>query len=91
MNWEISTVPKILEGEVYFELSFQFFKKNDLGLLKKRQQEYLGEKEGETISAIRISVFHDAENLGLVPILELIFEKESTLERCLPTATICMT
>ena len=39
--------------------------------LEKRQQFYFGEKEGEALLAIRNNVFDDAENLGLVPILEL--------------------
>ena len=39
--------------------------------LEKRQQFYFGEKEGEALPAIRNNVIDDAENLGLVPILEL--------------------
>ena len=65
----------------YFEPCFQLFKKNELVQLEKRQQVYLGEKEGETISAIRNTVIHDAENVGLVPILELISDKESTMDQ----------
>ena len=57
------------KGKFYFELCFQLFKKNELGQLEKRQQVYLDEKEGEAISAIRNTVIHDAENIGLVPIL----------------------
>ena len=82
---------KSYKGKIYFEHCFQLFKKNELGQLEKRQQVYLGEKEGEAISAIRNTVIHDAENLGLVPILELTSEKESTRIRSLPTATKCMT
>ena len=52
-----------------------------MGQLEKRQQVYLGEKEGEAISAIRITVILDAENLGLVPILELTSEKNSTMDQ----------
>ena len=52
-----------------------------MGQLEKRQQVYLGEKEGEAISAIRNTVIHDAENLGLVPILELTSDKESTMDQ----------
>ena len=74
-------VPKILQGEKYFEPCFQLFKKNELGQLEKRQQVYLGEKEGEAISAIGNTVFHDAENLGLVPILELTSDQESTMDQ----------
>ena len=42
---------------------------------------YLGEKEGEAISAITNTVFHDAENLRPVPILELTSDKESTVDQ----------
>ena len=41
-----------------------------MGQIKKSQQVYLGEKEKEKISAIRNTVIYDAENLGLVPVLE---------------------
>ena len=44
---------------------------------KKRQQVYLG----EAISAIRNTVIHDAVNLGLIPILELTSDKESTMDQ----------
>ena len=72
---------KSYKGKTYFEPWFQLFKKNELGQLEKRQQVYLGEKEGEAISAIRNTVIHDAENLGLVPILELTSDKESTMDQ----------
>ena len=61
--------------------AFNYSRKMSWGQLEKRQQVYLGEKEGETISAIRNTVIHDAENLGLVPILELISDKESTMDQ----------
>ena len=48
------------------------------GKPKKSQQVYLGEKEGEKISAIRNTVTRDAENFGLVPLLEPYSEKDST-------------
>ena len=48
---------------------------------KKNQQVYLGEKEGEMISAIRNTVNHDSENLGLVPVLEPFCDKDSTMEQ----------
>ena len=67
--------------KIYFEPCFQLFKKNELGQLEKRQQVYHDEKEGEAISAIRSTVIHDAENLGLVPILELTSDKESTMDQ----------
>ena len=69
---------KSYKGKIY---CFQLFKKNELGQLEKRQQVYLGEKEGEAIWAIRITVIHDAENLGLVPILEFTSDKESTMDQ----------
>ena len=74
-------VPKILQGEIYVQLCFQLFKKNEFGQIEKRQQVHFGEKEGEAISAIRNTVIHDAENLGLVPILELTSGKDSTMDR----------
>ena len=49
--------------------------------LEKRQQVYLGEKEGEAVSTIRNTVIDDAENLGLVPILDLTSDKESTMDQ----------
>ena len=48
------------------EPCFQLLKINDLGQFEKSQQVYLSEKEGEAISAIRNTVIHDAENLGLI-------------------------
>ena len=53
----------------------------DLGQFEKSQQVYFSEKEGEAISAIRNTVIHDAENLGLVPINEAKSAKESTLDQ----------
>ena len=44
-------------------------------------QVYFGEKEGERISAIRNAVIHDAENFGLVPVLEPYFDKDLTMEQ----------
>ena len=52
-----------------------------MGQHEKREQVYLGEKEGEAISAIRNTVIHVAENIGLVPILELVSDKESTMDQ----------
>ena len=72
---------KSYKGKFLFEPCFQLFKKNELGQLEKRQQVYLGEKEGDAISAIRNTVIQDAENLGLVPILELTSDKESTMDQ----------
>ena len=61
---------KSYKGKICLELCFQLLKVNYLGQFEKSQQVYLSEKEGETISAIRNTVIHDAENLGLVPIYE---------------------
>ena len=72
---------KSYNGKTYFEPCFQLFKNNEFGQFEKRQQVYLGEKEGEAISAIRDTVIHNAENLGLVPILELTSDKESTMDQ----------
>ena len=58
-----------------------------MGQLEKRQQVYLGEKEGETISVIRNTVIHNAENLGLVPILKLTSDMESTMDQELANCT----
>ena len=69
------------KGKFILNPAFNYSKKNELGQLEKRQQVYLGEKEGETISVIRNTVSHDAENLGLVPILELTSDEESTMDQ----------
>ena len=63
------------------EPCFQLLKINDLGQFEKSQQVYLSEKEGETKSAIRNIVIHDAENLELVPIYEAKSCKESTMDQ----------
>ena len=47
----------------------------------KSQQIYFSEKEGEAKSAIRNTVIHDAENLGLNPIYEAKPGKESTMDQ----------
>ena len=67
--------------KTYFEPCFQLLKKNESGQIEKTQQVYLGEKEGERMSAIRNTVIHDAENLGLVPVLEPYSDKDSTMEQ----------
>ena len=56
-------------------------KKNESGQIKKSRQSYFGEKEGERISEKRTNVIHDAENLGLVSVLELYSDKDSTMEQ----------
>ena len=63
------------------EPCFQLLKINDLGQFEKSQQVYLSGKEGKAISAIRNSVIHDAENLGLVLIYEAKSGKESTMDQ----------
>ena len=65
------------------EPCFQLLQINDLGPFEKSQQVYLSEKEGEAISAIRNTVIHDAEFLGLVPIIEAKSGKESTMDQAL--------
>ena len=72
---------KSYKGKICFEPCFQLLKINDLGQFEKSQQVYLSKKEGEAISAIRNTVIHNAENLGLVPILELTSDKESTMDQ----------
>ena len=74
---------KPYNGKIYFEPCFQLLKKNESGQIEKNQQVYLGvgENEGERISAIRNTVIHDAENLGLVPVLEPYSDKDSTMEQ----------
>ena len=52
-----------------------------MGQCEKTQQDYLGEKEGEAISAIRNVVIHNAENFGLIPILEITSDKELTMDQ----------
>ena len=52
-----------------------------MGQFEKSQQVYLSEKEEEAISAIRITVSHDAENLGLLSIYEAKSCKVSTMDQ----------
>ena len=47
---------------------------------QKSQQVYLSEKEGKTLSAIRITVIQDAENFGIVPIHRAKSGELSTME-----------
>ena len=69
---------KPYNGKIYVEPCFQLLKKKGSGQIEKTQQ---GENEGEGISAIRNTVVHNAENLGLVPVLEPYSEKDSTMEQ----------
>ena len=68
--WRLSWSQKTYNGNIYSEPCFQLLKKNESRQIEKTQKVYPGEKEGEGISAIRNTVFHDAENLGLNPVLE---------------------
>ena len=79
-NWEICSVPKNLPGESLFWTLFSTVQENWVGIFRKSQLVYLGKKEREAISAIRITVIQDAENLGIVPILEVTSDKESTTD-----------
>ena len=82
---------KPYNGKVYFQPCFYLLKKKESGQIEKTQQVYLGEKEGEKISAIRNTVIRDAENLGLVPVLEPYSDKDSTMGRNLRIIMQCMT
>ena len=72
---------KSYKWKIYLEPCFQLLKINDLGQFEKSQQVYFSDKEGDAISAIRNTVIHDAENLGLVPIYEAKSGKESTMDQ----------
>ena len=72
---------KSFKGKTYFETCFQLFKKIELRQLKKRPHVYLGKEEGEAISVIINIVIHEAENLGLISVLKLGSDKESTLDQ----------
>ena len=72
---------KSYKGKIYFKPCFQLFKTSDLGQFEKFRQFYLSEKEEEAISAIRNTVIHDAENLGLLPIYEAKSGKESIMDQ----------
>ena len=74
-------VPQNLQGKNMLGTVLSTIKKNDLGQFEKSQQVYLSEKKGEAISAIRNTVIHDAENLGLVPIYEAKSGRESTMDQ----------
>ena len=46
------------------------FEEKWIGTTRKTQHVYLGEKEGERISAMRNTISHWAGNIGLEPIYE---------------------
>ena len=72
---------KSYKGKICLEPCFQLLKINDLGQFEKSQQVYRSEKAGEAISALRNTVIHDAENLGIVPIYEAKPGEESTMDQ----------
>ena len=72
---------KSYKKKFYFEPCCKRLKINDLGQFEKSQQVYLSEKGGEAITAIRITLIHDAENFGLVPIYEAKPGKDVTFAR----------
>ena len=51
--------------------------KNESGQMEKSQNPFLVKKYMKKISAVRNTVIHDAENLGLVPVLEPYSDKDS--------------
>ena len=75
-NWEIVWFQGSYNGKIYIEPCFQLLEIEDLGQFEKFQQIFFREKEGEAKSAIRNTVIHNAENLGLVPIYEAEFGKK---------------
>ena len=79
--WRLSWSQKTYNGKIYSEPCFQLLKKNESGQIEKTQKVYPGENEGERISAIRNTVIHDAENLGLNPVLEPYSDKGSIMEQ----------
>ena len=74
-------VLKILQREKIFWTLLPTIQKNWVGATQKNQQNYLGGKEKEAITAIRNTFSQDAENLNFVPALEIISEKESTMDQ----------
>ena len=90
-NWEICSVPKNLPGESLFWTLFSTVQENWVWTFRKSQLVYLGKKEREAISAIRITVIQDAENLGIVPILEVTSDKESTTDHELANCSNVLT
>ena len=71
----------LARGKFILNLALNYSRKISWDNKKKNQQVYRDEKEGEAISANRNTVIHDVENLGLVPILELTSDKESTMDQ----------
>ena len=83
-------VPTIVQGENIHRTVLSIIEKNDLGQFEKFQQIFFREKEGEALSAIRNTVIHDAENLGIVPIYEAKFGKNQLWIRSSTSVIECM-
>ena len=66
-------------GSFILNPAFNYKKLTIWNNLKSRNKSI--EKEGEALSAIRKTIFHDAENLGLVPIYEAKSGEESTMDQ----------
>ena len=75
-------VSKILQRGKFFLDPAPNYSRN-LGWDNSKKDSNFGGKEGEAFSAIRNSVLRDAENFGLVPILELNSDNESTRDQAL--------
>ena len=71
----------------HFEPLLSLAKENESGPFKKPQEDYLGEKEVEKISAMRNTVVHDAENIEPEPINEAKSGKETVMNQ-VPTFVI---
>ena len=72
---------KSYKWKFYFESCFQLQKINNLEQCDKSKEVYRSEKQGEALSAIRKTIIHDAENLGLVPIYEAKSGEKSTMDQ----------
>ena len=59
------------------------FEEKRIKTTRKTQHVYLGEKEGERISAMRNTMIHGTENLGLEPMYEFKSGNESTMDQVL--------
>ena len=80
-KWEICLLPKTLQGENMLQNMLSTIKNKWFGTIWKIAKTWkICEKE-EAISAIRNTVILDAENLGLVRILEAKSGKGSTMDQ----------
>ena len=73
---------KSCHGNLIWTLQASFQEKW-IGTTRKTQHVYLGEKEGERISAMRNTMIQGAENLKLEPIYDFKSDKESTMDQVL--------